>query len=166
MGTSRYLAMLVLSVPAAIWPVSRRRFVLVPGVALGMALAVTMAFATVSLARHIPHYQAAAARQVALIAALDRVGLTQIHTDYWTCYWITYTTGERIVCGVLADDAGKGHNRYAPYWRPEAEAVVATVGSPLAAALAERAARAQPRLEPAMTVAGYVIYLVLRETPT
>ena len=189
MGTSRYLAMLVLSVPAAIWPVwevarpasaivvarpasaiavavRRTTRTLIPAVALGTALALTMAFATASLGRHIPRYQAVAARQSALIAALDSAGLTRIHTDYWTCYWITYTTGERIVCGVLSDDAGKGHNRYAPHWRDEAQAVVASIGSPLAAALAERGGRAQPPLEPMMTVAGYVIYGALRRTPT
>jgi hypothetical protein len=179
MGTSRYLAMLVLSVPAAIWPVWEiarpasaivvavrwTTRALIPAVALGTALAVTMAFATASLGRHIPRYQAVAARQSALIAALDGAGVNRIHTDYWTCYWITYTTGERIVCGVLSDDASKGHNRYAPYWRDEAQAVVASVGSPLAAALAERGVRSEPPLEPMMTVAGYVIYVALR-TPT
>ena len=170
MGTSRYLAMLVLSVPAAIWPVWEvagrwTARALIPAVALGTALALTMAFATVSLVRHIPRYQAVAARQSALIAALDSAGLTRIHTDYWTCYWITYTTGERIVCGVLSDDAGKGHNRYPPHWRDEAQAVVASIGSPLAAVLAERGVRSEPPLEPMMTVAGYVIYGALRRAP-
>ena len=120
MGTARYLALLVLSVPAVIWPaweVARRgrgRLGRVPVVVLGAALALTMSAATVSLARAVPHYQNLAARRAALVTALDQAGLTYIHADYWTCYWVAYRTGERIQCGVLANDGDKGHNRYWP----------------------------------------------------
>ena len=114
MGTARYLALLVLSLPAVIWPawaVARRgrgRLERAPVLVLGAALALTMTAATVSLARAVPHYQDLAARRAALVTTLDRAGLTYIHADYWTCYWVAYGTGERIRCGVLADDAGQG----------------------------------------------------------
>ncbi|MBO4207107.1 hypothetical protein [Micromonospora echinofusca] len=169
--SARYLSILALSLPAALWPLwrvartraanvpvdapaGRRPFrAAVPAMLPIVALAATMLAATVSVVGRVPEYSALRDRQEHLLAALDDAGLTYVHGDYWTCNWITYLSGERTVCGVVDDRLGRGLNRYPAHWRPEAQARVAVIGSPLDAELARRSPGVVPQV-----VAGHHIY--------
>ncbi|WP_326556722.1 glycosyltransferase family 39 protein [Micromonospora sp. NBC_01796] len=154
--SARYLSTLALSLPVALWPLWRvvrsGTGWAIPAAVPIAALVATMLAATVSLTDAVPQYRSMRTSQAGLVAALDRAGLTYVHSEYWTCNWITYLTGERITCGVVDDQLDRGFNRYPRYWRPEARAVVAPVGSALDTELAHR-----PGFTP-QTVTGYHIY--------
>ncbi|MEH1015361.1 hypothetical protein V6U90_19880 [Micromonospora sp. CPCC 206060] len=189
--SARYLSILALSLPAALWPLwrivrhqlpdrlvragadatadatvdaavdapvdatarRRRLRATVPAALPIVALAATMSAATVSVVGQVPEYTAMRDQQEQLLAALDDAGLTYVHGEYWTCNWITYLSGERTVCGVIDDRLGRGFNRYPAYWRPDAQAQVAVIGSPMDAELARRSPGRVPQ-----SVAGYHIY--------
>jgi hypothetical protein len=157
--SARYLSLLQLALPAMLWPLwilaRRSRAWAVPVVAVVTGFALAGLVATVSLAgARTDHYRQTRANQLAVISALDARGITYVHGGYWTCNWIAYTTGERITCGVVEDDLRKGFNRYEPYWRPEAKAHLALVGSPLDAELQRRLPDAVPEV-----VGEYHLYL-------
>lgn len=145
--SARYLILLGMSLPAALWPLWRwairwrepaaRRWAVAAAAPIA-ALTVTMVAATASVAGVVAPYQIMRDDQDKLIAYLDGAGLSYVHTEYWVCNWIPYLTNERITCGVLNDNLEPGLNRYAPYWRPEAEVVVAQSGSPMDLELARR----------------------------
>ncbi|GAA3744204.1 hypothetical protein GCM10022225_29770 [Plantactinospora mayteni] len=155
--SARYLSVLLISLPVALWPLWRlvraggRRAV--PAALPIAALAVTMLAGTVSLTGAVPEYRADRENRAAVVAALRERGLTYVHGGYWTCNWITYLSAERVTCGVVDDRLGRGLNRYPGYWRPQAQAVLAPVGSPLDAELARRMPGSTPE-----TVAGYHLY--------
>jgi hypothetical protein len=142
--SSRYLHCLLISLPAALWPlwaaVTRRtdwaRWVGVVGL---VAVTFTAAFATVSVLRNVAFIDAIDDRQSALLADLERRGVTHFYTEYWTCNHIAYLSDERVVCAVVADDLDHGFDRYFPY-RAEVAAdprqtFALPVGSPASTAL-------------------------------
>jgi hypothetical protein len=137
--SSRYLSLLLISIPAVVWPVWRlasrsgpawRRLAATAPIA---ALTVTMAVATVMLAAEVPAYAERARRQDELIGALGGLGVTRFYTEYWSCNRLVFATGERAVCAVLGDDVRPGMDRYRPYRdvlaQADAPAYVAPVGS-------------------------------------
>ncbi|MFY1688629.1 hypothetical protein [Plantactinospora sp. WMMB782] len=155
--SSRYLSVLLVSLPVALWPLYRlvraggRRAV--PAAVPIAALALTMLAATVSLTGAVGGYRADRAEKSAVLAALRERGLSYVHGGYWTCNWISYLSGERVTCGVVDDRLGRGLNRYPGHWRPTAQAVLAPVGSPLDTELARRLPGTTPQ-----TVGGYHLY--------
>ncbi|MGH2515739.1 MAG: hypothetical protein ACRDHP_08790, partial [Ktedonobacterales bacterium] len=81
---------------------------------------------------------AAPDQRQALIASLERAGITHIYTDYWNCDSIAFQSGERITCAVLDDTLAPGYNRYEPYvaavQSDHCAAYILPAGSPMAAA--------------------------------
>lgn len=159
--SARYLSMLAISLPAALWPLWRlvrsgTRWAIPAAVPI-IALVATMSAATVSVTGALPGYREMHDNQRLLLATLDEAGLTYVHGEYWTCNWITYLSGERIRCGVINDELNRGFNRYPDYWRPQAQARLAPIGSPVDKALARR----WPAITP-QVIANYHLYL----TPT
>lgn len=162
--SARYLSCLLISTPA--WldavrhlvlnarPVWLRLLAAAP-LAAGAAMAI---YATVTLAVHVPVYTDATRGQQAVLAALADRGQTRLYSDYWTCNWIAYQTGEERVCAVLGDDLTEGLNRYHPYWDVVGQArevtYLAPIGHPMDAALA----KAFPD-RPVETAANYHLYL-------
>jgi hypothetical protein len=55
-----------------------------------------------------------ATHQRQLIETLDRLGITDLYTGYWTCNRLAYATGEHIACAVVEDDLRAGFDRYPP----------------------------------------------------
>jgi hypothetical protein len=51
----------------------------------------------------------------ALAADLLAHGEHHIFTDYWTCDWIAFETGEHITCAVLDSNLRSSLDRYPPY---------------------------------------------------
>lgn len=159
--SARYLALLGIALPAALWPLWRvvraRTAWAVPAALPVCALALTMLAASVGLARQAPGYESAGRGQQQVVAALAASGYTYVHGEYWTCNWISYLSAQKTVCGVVDERLERGFNRYASYWQAQAQAVVAPAGSALDAELARRMPTATPAL-----VGGYRIY----PTPT
>ncbi|MEU8006461.1 hypothetical protein AB0B66_35330 [Catellatospora sp. NPDC049111] len=159
--SARYLALLGIALPAALWPLWRvvraRTAWAVPAALPVCALALTMLAASVALARQSPGYESAGRGQQEVVAALAASGYTYVHGEYWTCNWISYLSAEQTVCGVVDDRLDRGFNRYSAFWKAQAQAVVAPAGSALDAELARRMPTATPAL-----VGGYRIY----PTPT
>ncbi|WP_412542585.1 hypothetical protein R8Z50_08860 [Longispora sp. K20-0274] len=155
--SARYLALLGLALPAALWPlwlvVRSGRATAIPAAVPIAALAATMLVATVSLVPTAARYARLRHDQRELLVALDKADLRYVHSEYWTCNWITYLSDERIACGVVDDSLNRGLNRYPGYWREQAQAEVAPVNSALDAALARRMPGVVPQF-----VAGYHIY--------
>jgi hypothetical protein len=164
--SARYLHCLLVSTPAVLWPVwrlagmaRRARWV---GAAVLAALLVGALAATVALVAHVPAYARLGADQRDLIAALDRLGANRIYSDYWTCGRITFATGERVACAVLADDLRPGLNRYGAYERAVDAAPHPAFALPSGSVLDRAfAARLADRGIAASTVdaGGYTIYL-------
>jgi hypothetical protein len=154
--SARYLSALPLSLPAALWPlwqqVRARRWRAAPAAAPIGALALTMLAATASLAAAIRDYARMSDEKVGLVTALERSGISYVHSEYWTCNWISYLSAERVLCGVVKDDLSRGFNRYPGYWREHAQARIAPVGSALDLTLARRAGIAPS------TTWGYHVY--------
>jgi hypothetical protein len=141
--SARYLHCLLISLPAVLWPLwawarrpIRSRTVGLVGLAL---VASSMAFATLTVVRNVEAIDRLDDRQSALLAELDRRGVTRFYTDYWTCDHVAYLSGERVVCAVLADDLSHGYDRYFPYRATVAAAprpaFALPTGSPASAAL-------------------------------
>lgn len=154
--SARYLSTLSLSLPAALWPLwqqvrTRGRWTAAALVPI-CALAATMLAATASVAEVVPHYARIRNDQAALVTALKRSGITYVHSGYWTCNWVSYLSGETVTCGVVNDDLSRGFNRYQNYWREQAQAHIAPVGSTLDMTMAREAN------SPPLTVGGYHIY--------
>jgi hypothetical protein len=139
--SSRYLHLLLVSTPAVLWPLWRVRWVGAAGLAALLAGALA---ATVALVAHVPTYNRLGGDQRRLIAALDRLGADRVYSDYWTCGRITFATGERITCAVLADDLKPGLNRIGAYARTVDAAphpvYALPAGSPIDRAFAARLA--------------------------
>jgi hypothetical protein len=167
--SSRYLSCLLISLPAVLWPlwtVASRvreggwRTAFGGAAATAVAgLAVAMVAASAALVAHVPVYRAEARNTKALIEALDRLGITRMYADYWTCDKIVFLTRERVVCAVLGDDGSPGQDRYPPYraivTAADHPAAVFPIGSP-----AQRSYAAGPGGRPGLVldVAGYRIY--------
>jgi hypothetical protein len=133
----------------------------IAGVAPLAAVVASMVAPTVALAGSVAEGRAAARDEHALVAALERLELTRVYSDYWTCNRISFATGERVVCAVLDDNLRPGHDRYLPFRRLVAAAprpaYVLLIGSPpqraFAGLLAGRCVTADTT-----DLAGYRIY--------
>jgi hypothetical protein len=171
--SARYLTPLLVATPAVLWPLWRgaRRAIRAPraaqpaarataiaAAALLAAVTAVGAYATITAASEVPSARAAAADQGALIDTLDRLGVTGIYTDYWTCDRIAYATAERIPCVVVRDDLGAGLNRYPPYVGLVRATTRPAYVLPAGSAMDERFA-ALSGAAPDATVAGYHVYV-------
>jgi hypothetical protein len=110
--SARYLSCLPVSLPAALYPLwtfARRRRWLATG-ALVAVMATTLD-ATAALARSADRTGTAATRQAQLIQALDGAGVTRLYGGYRTCARLSYASGERVACAVVADDLRAGPDR-------------------------------------------------------
>jgi hypothetical protein len=152
LGSARYLHMLPVSLPAVLWPLWSAAGRLRPGMVLFAAFATAMLVSTVAHATRIPQVAAEDRDTRALIAALDRLGVTRVYADYPICNQLSFRTRERIVCAVVADDGRRGMDRYQPFRKlvdadPHPAYVVAAGAAPRAALPAQ-----------VTEVAGYRIY--------
>lgn len=154
--SARYLACLLVSVPAVLWPLWTIR---VRGVAAAVtaAAAGTALAATVALVAQVPEISRRADDQRALVAELRARGLTRIYSDYWTCNRITFATREQVICAVLGDDLRPGLDRYGRYRTVVAGAERPAYVVPVGSELDRRLARFVD-LGPITTIAGYRIY--------
>jgi hypothetical protein len=116
----RYLVGLTLAAPVLLAPLwewatsSAGRKAWMGRLALGVvALAYLLGLAGVLQA--IPDARAEAQRQESLISNLDRLGVTAMYTDYWTCDRLAFTSHERIICATLNPELQPDLDRYAPY---------------------------------------------------
>lgn len=164
--SARYLSCLLISLPAALWPLwaaAARRPGPVRAAAVGglSAVAATALVATAALVARAPSISDSADRRGELVAALRQLGVTRVYSDYWTCNGITFATRERIVCAVLGDNLGPGYDRYRPYRdlvaRADRPAYVVRAGSPLGVAVADHLAPAGAG-RVAATAGGYDVY--------
>ncbi|MEE6257538.1 hypothetical protein [Plantactinospora sonchi] len=174
--SARYLSCLLISTPALLWPlwsaltrpgdagvpVPARRLVRRAAAVPLVALAGTMALASVALVGASPGLSRQAEQRRELVTALDRLGVRHFYAEYWTCNNIIFLTRERIVCGVIRNDLSVGWDRYPAYPEQVAgasrPAFVLPVGSGLSAAVRDRLAGVDPP-HVALTTAGYDIYL-------
>ena len=121
--SARYLSVLPVSLPAAIWPLCRFGQRLAGGrrarsiaVLLGMSAltAGTGVAATADLAASVPRISGAYHQQQQLIGALEARGATRLYADYWTCNRLAYASAERISCATVGDDLHPAWDRYGP----------------------------------------------------
>ena len=141
----RYLTPLLLTLPAVLWPMwtaASRRWWRIPGITALLIFALAMGKATVDFVSTVDSGRAAARDEQALIAELERLGLTQIYSEYWTCGRLAFGSRERIVCAALDDDLRPGRDRYLPYRTEVAAAAnpgyVLPIGSTVERAFVER----------------------------
>jgi len=128
--SARYLTCLLVSTPAALWPLvvaarharERRRSRPVLRLALAAAplgllaaVVVLSVAATVQAVATVPRVRAEERDRRALAAALDRAGATRVYSDYWTCNRLVFATRERILCSTLDEELRTDNDRYAPY---------------------------------------------------
>jgi hypothetical protein len=130
-----YLIGLVAMTPAIIWPLwnaaahtwkQRRIWKIVSTYGsrvILIAVAVIMITGTVMAFSEVPEAHATEAQRTALINYLEKMGMTRIRTDYWTCYSLIFASNEKIDCEVVQyqTNAQTGsvspipsHNRFAP----------------------------------------------------
>lgn len=63
----------------------------------------------------VPVVQKLNQQEDALIRDLLRIRAVHIYSDYWTCNRIIFQSREQIICSVVHDRLGPGHNRYPAY---------------------------------------------------
>ncbi|GIG86399.1 hypothetical protein [Plantactinospora endophytica] len=125
--SARYLSVLLISTPAVLWPLwsaltrPYRPVRLAAAVPLA-GLAVSMLLASASLLVASPELAGRATQRRDLVAGLDRLGVREFYTDYWTCNTVIFLSRERIVCGVIGEDLRAGWDRHPRYPRLVAEA--------------------------------------------
>jgi hypothetical protein len=122
--SARYLSVLSVCLPAALWPAwlaasrLRGRITLplrLAGAAVLAALTVTMVVATATMVARIPVITDRGSRERAVARTVERTGIRSAYGSYWTCYWLTFLTRERVVCAVLNNDLSPAPDRYPPY---------------------------------------------------
>jgi hypothetical protein len=107
----RYLTGLLVSTPAVLWPLwraGRLRALRLSAVAVVTTVAV---LATGQLLAAIPLYHERANAHRDLVATLERLSITDVYSEYWTCNRIAFDTRERIVCAVLTPAMTPGFDR-------------------------------------------------------
>ncbi|MEO8956349.1 MAG: hypothetical protein ABI396_01040 [Ktedonobacteraceae bacterium] len=123
----RYLACLLLTLPALLWIVWRSlstqrlstkwytatTFLL--KIVLLLLVAMTFLVGTVRTFMDVPSAQATYQSEQALIQNLLKVGATRIYSEYWTCNRLTFDSQEKIICSVVNDQLQPGFDRYLPY---------------------------------------------------
>ncbi|WP_213452990.1 hypothetical protein [Rhizomonospora bruguierae] len=128
--SARYLSCLLLSTPAALWPLwtlmvglrspggrragARRAAGLAAGATLAAVLLASVA-ATVAAAGTVGGIRANDRDHRDVVTYLTERDVTRVYGEYWTCNRLTFATRERIVCAVLADDLSPGFDRHPPY---------------------------------------------------
>jgi len=133
--SARYVSNLLISVPAALWPVwvavrapfgraaRRSRARLGPAIAgatagiaaLGL-LAFTIASATVFVfTTSLPQAQMIKRHDRGVVEALDQLGVGTFYSDFFLCHRVMYVTNERLLCASMLDDLTTGWNRYLPF---------------------------------------------------
>ena len=55
--------------------------------------------------------QRATQNYVNLDSRLVSLGIKHVKSDYWSCYNISFLSGERVICQVVSDDLMPGYNR-------------------------------------------------------
>ncbi|MEU8184101.1 hypothetical protein AB0B85_06370 [Micromonospora sp. NPDC049044] len=175
LDNARYLSVLQLSLPAALWPLwvaaltawrgtssTLGRLAGVLSTVVLVALTATTLVVTVRFAATGTAASRTEERQARELAtALRENGPHQVYGDYWTCNRLIFNTDETVVCAVLDADLSPGQNRYRPYWRQVGRAArpgyVVEIDSPmerrLRRLLADRADAA-----PVREVGGYRVY--------
>jgi hypothetical protein len=163
MESGRYLHCLLISTPAILWPLwtLRGRTTRWLGVA---GLAVVCAFSLVAtgmVVRELPRIAAVDDRQVGLLAELDRRGVTDVYSEYWTCDYVAYISAERVRCAVIAADLTPGFDRYQPYEKAVAAAPTRTFALPTGSAESQAVREYLDSRDLAYTaaeVSGYDLY--------
>ncbi|WP_420883968.1 hypothetical protein [Micromonospora sp. CPCC 205547] len=130
LSSARYLSVLQLSLPAALWPLwqaavacwrgpvgaaGRLAGATATAVLAGLTASAVVATGLFLTALDAPRADERQARELA--DAVRRTGLREVYGDYWTCNRLTFNTAEDVVCAVLDGDLSPGQNRYRPYWR-------------------------------------------------
>lgn len=125
---ARYLIGLLIITPAVIDPLWRLASMIKPAMtkqqqigvwgARGVfaVIAAVLLIGTVMALSEVPSNQAVMQRQFDLINNLQRVGVTHMYTDYWTCNNVAFLSNERIICGVVDGNLQPSHNRDPHYW--------------------------------------------------
>jgi len=139
--SARYLTVLQISLPAALWPLwlagvaARRRLAVaprrvrawswLPGVAaagLLVVLTATMLATTVEQIAKVPGIRGEEQRSRDLATTVRQAGIRHAYAEYWTCYRLVFHTREQVSCAVTTDRLRPGHDRYPPYQREVARA--------------------------------------------
>lgn len=127
-ATARYLSILQISLPAALWPLwlaARRardaatrtpaRIVGAAAAAVLVALTASMIRSTAVLISQIRTLRAEERGSLDLATAARRAGITHVYGEYWTCNRLIFNSGERVICAVIGPDLRPGQNRYPAY---------------------------------------------------
>ena len=64
----------------------------------------------------VPQVQAFDRQEAELMKDLERIHVTHIYSDYWTCNRLIFKSLEHIICGVMRDRLLVGQNRYPLYY--------------------------------------------------
>ena len=130
---ARYLLTLLIVTPALIWPIwsaantplakdaleqsfARSRSVSILNQGILLLIVMLFLIGTISIASDLPSSQQANQQQDELIARLERMGITHMYSDFWTCNRITFVSQEKIICGVTDSNLIPRYNYYAPYY--------------------------------------------------
>jgi hypothetical protein len=135
LGNARYLSVLQISLPAALWPLwlaavgcwrgtvgAAGRLAGALGTAVLAALAATALVVTGLFVAGSGGLRTEERQARELADTVRRGGLHEVYGDYWTCNRLIFNTGEEVVCAVLDGRLTPGQNRYPAYWRQVAAA--------------------------------------------
>lgn len=174
-SSSRYLICLLLSLPAALWPLwlslthpgarlkrgeryVRSRFAL--SALLLSTIACVYTAGTIEVIAELPASQQAYAQTNTVVQTLLLHRITRLYSDYDTCSLLIFRSNERVLCIVLDNRLQAGNNRYAPYTIPVSQtphpAYLFPAASPANRALARRLGRDTRYRH--LVCAGYSIY--------
>lgn len=129
LASARYLSILQISLPAALWPLWRmarwswhgsaatvpRRVCGMAASGLLAALSATMLFTTAAQVAQVRPIREEERRERMLAAEVRRAGIRDVYGDYWTCNRLIFATREQVACAVLRDNLRPGQDRYRPY---------------------------------------------------
>ncbi|HEY7020513.1 MAG TPA: hypothetical protein VH349_05310 [Ktedonobacterales bacterium] len=115
----RYLVGLTLATPVLLaplwrWATSSAGKAWMGRLALGV-VSLAYLLGLVGVLQAIPDARVEAQRQERVLSSLDRLGVTAIYTDYWTCDRLAFLSHERIVCATLNPELQPDLDRYTPY---------------------------------------------------
>lgn len=125
-ANARYLSVLQISLPAALWPLWRvarwlpqrqapRRVAAATAAAVLVALSALMLVATAHQIAEVPRIRAEERRAADLAAEMQRAGVTAVYGTYWTCNRLVFNTREHVACAVVGENLRPGQTRYPPY---------------------------------------------------
>ncbi len=128
--STRYLAGVLIALPAVLWPLWRglsaipvreitsefARFALAVRSSILISIGTVFLLGTIATFTLVPAAQAFSQQDTTVIHDLSQAGITHMYSDYWTCDRLIFLTQEHLICGVV--DLGisePGLNRYTPY---------------------------------------------------